>query len=305
MTLNTHEHTRNRIISRTASRSCPTVLLTLMVIGLGCASQAPVPDDKPQQKSVSSVPNPVAHSDGKPAPFWQEVPGTAFKFEMVPIPGDTNAGIKPFWMGRTELTWEAFDVFVYRLDEPEGQPTTDATTRPSKPYFPPDRGFGHEGYAVICVSHHNATEYCKWLSAKTGKKFRLPTEQEWEHACRAGAAGAYCFGDDPAKLADHAWYAANSGDKTHPVGSKKPNAWGLHDMHGNVAEWCASPVEGQRGATRGGSYRDEPNALGCAARAPYDPSWNMSDPQVPKSKWWLSDGPFVGFRVVCEQPASQ
>jgi len=95
-------------------------------------------------------------------------------------------------------------------------------------------------------------------------KFQLPTEAQWEYACRAGSKTRYCFGDDESKLGDYAWYLPNSGRKTHPVGEKKPNAWGLYDMHGNVFEWCQdrydggyyakSPMDDPTGPT-GGSYR--------------------------------------------------
>lgn len=233
-------------------------------------------------------------------PFSQPVPAAAFKFEMIPIPGSPDGTIKPFYIGKTELTWEAFDVYVYRLDaDAKDVPAdTDAVTRPSKPYLPPDRGFGHEGYAAITVSYKNAQEFCRWLSEKSGRTYRLPTEAEWEYACRAGATTAYSFGDDPAKAGDYAWYFDNADAVTHPVAKKKPNAWGLFDMHGNVAEWCT----GRDGApvTKGGSFRDDPENLAIAARAPDNPDWNGSDPQIPKSQWWLADGPFVGFRIVCE-----
>lgn len=230
--------------------------------------------------------------------FWQDVPGAAFKFELVPIPGSPARGIKPFWIGRTELTWEAFDVFVYRLDEEAGLSGADAVSRPTKPYLPPDRGFGHEGYAAISMSHKNATEFCRWLSARTGRAYRLPTEDEWEHAALAGSSGPYCT--DAAGLDEVAWYAANADGTPHPVGRRKPNAWGLHDVHGNVAEW----VDGRDGqpVTKGGSYLDKADRLRVSERVPDDPAWNMSDPQVPKSVWWLANGPFVGFRVVCESP---
>jgi sulfatase modifying factor 1 len=239
----------------------------------------------------------------EPKPFWQDVPSAAYKFEMMPVPGDEKAGIKPFWIGRTEVTWDAFDVYVYRLDEGGGNappPGADAVTRPTKPYLPPDRGFGHEGYAAISMSHKNATEFCAWLSARSGRKYRLPTEDEWELACRGGGTGKYAFGDDAGRLGDFAWFASNSDGTPHPVGKKKANALGLLDVHGNVSEW----VDGRDGrpVTKGGSYADGPDKLMAAARVLNDPAWNASDPQVPKSVWWLANGPFVGFRVVCEGP---
>ena len=179
-------------------------------------------------------------------------------------------------------------------------------TLPSKPYLPPDRGYGHGGYAVISVSYRCASEFCRWLSARTGRTFRLPTEGEWERACRAGghsrdwhAADAQPLGADAQTLGGYAWYRDNAERSPHPVGTKSPNAWGLYDMCGNVAEWC----RGRDGepVTRGGSFRDGRLDVTCSARRVQDPSWNASDPQIPKSPWWLSDAPFVGFRVVCEE----
>lgn len=225
-------------------------------------------------------------------PFRQEVAATAYAIEMVPIPASEDGSIKPFWMSRTEITWDVFDVYAFRLDEGEpGGEGVDAVSRPSKPYLPPDRGLGHEGYAAISVGFKNAQEFCNWLSARTGRHYRLPTEAEWEHACRAGGA-------ESPPLDEIAWHAGNSEGVPHPVGTKKPNAWGLHDMHGNVLEWVVG-ADGKP-VTCGGSWRDPPEKVGCGARQKQDPSWNSTDPQVPKSKWWLSDGPFVGFRIVCD-----
>ncbi len=250
---------------------------------------------------TSIAAQPPAKPEPARQPFAQDIPTAAFKIEMKPIPGSTSPDgpIKPFWMSATEITWEAYDVFAYRLDEPDDAPY-DAATRPTKPYLPPDRGFGHEGYAAISTTHKSVTKFCEWLSAKSGKKYRLATEDEWEHACRAGAAPALKFahGDDESTLADFAWFKANAAGMPHPVGKKKPNAWGLFDMHGNVREW----VNGREGKpiTKGGCYLDAPAGLEIKARAAQDRSWNQTDPQIPKSTWWLSDGPFAGFRIVCE-----
>lgn len=260
-------------------------MIVLRLLAAAAAACAQPPADKPATASTPPA---------KPEPYAQPVPVAAFEIDMLPVPGSPDGSIKPFYMSRTEITWEAFDVFAYRLDEPPGADSgNDATTRPSKPYLPPDRGFGHEGYAAISLSYKCATEFCAWLSKKSGKTYRLPTEAEWEHACRAGQPAP-----DPAKLPDLAWFAANSDATPHPVGTRKPNAWGFCDMLGNVQEWVQAP-DGKP-VTKGGSYRDPADKLKADARAPQDPSWNSSDPQVPKSKWWLSDGPFVGFRIVCE-----
>lgn len=233
--------------------------------------------------------------------FKQKIPSAAFEFTMIPVPGSADGSIKPFYIAETELTWEAFDVYVYSLDaeHKDVPPDTDAVTRPTKPYLPPDRGFGHEGYASISLSLKNATEFCKWLSEKTGRKYRLPTEDEWEYACRAGTKTAYSFGDDPNQLGDYAWFGGNAEGTPHPVKEKKPNAWGLYDMHGNVVEWVVS--RDGKPTAKGGCFKDEDVAkLRVDAKAVQDASWNASDPQIPKSTWWLPDGNFVGFRVVCE-----
>jgi formylglycine-generating enzyme required for sulfatase activity len=94
-------------------------------------------------------------------------------------------------------------------------------------------------YPMYYVSREEATEFCKKLSEKTGKTVTLPTEAQWEYACRAGSTTRFGFGNDDAGLGNYAWYAKNSGGKTHPVGQKKPNKWGLYDMHGNVWQWCS------------------------------------------------------------------
>ncbi len=180
-------------------------------------------------------------------------------------------------------------------------------------------GMGKDGFPAICMTQLAAKTYCKWLSAKTGRYYRLPTEAEWEYACRAGTKTAYSFGDDPAQLGDYAWYFDNSDDKYHKVGLKKPNPWGLYDMHGNVAEWMldqyipdyykslagkvsrepwAVPRRLYPQSVRGGSWDDDPGKLRSAARRGSHKDWKQQDPQLPQSIWYFTDALFLGFRVV-------
>ena len=135
---------------------------------------------------------------------------------------------RPFYLGATNVTVGQFRQFV---DE-AGYQVGDGRWR--------NPGFDQtDQHPVVFVSWNNAVDFCNWLSKKEGKAYRLPTEAEWEYSCRAGKAGSrYCFGDDEAQLEDYAWYNKNSGGGTHPVGKKKPNDWGLYDMHGNAWGWC-------------------------------------------------------------------
>ncbi len=237
------------------------------------------------------------------APYTETLPGSVVKVEMIPIPGGTiviggkEVFVKPFWIASTETPWEAYDVFT--ASGPPSPPydqtkfAPDAIARPSRSYILPDLGWGHHGYPVINLSFDSVTMYCRWLAAATKKKYSLPTEAEWEFACRAGASQA-----NAADLEKQAWFAANSAKSTHPVGKKLPNKFGLFDMLGNVGEW-GTDLDG-KAVLCGPSFEDKIADVLPSKRSRFEPDWQESDPQIPKSRWWLSDAPFAGFRVVCE-----
>lgn len=282
-------------------------------------------------------------------PYVETIPGSKARFEMVPIPGGAFAMgsparepgrandegpqheviMRPFWMQALEVTWDEYDLFAFSQDlkkdraiiTPDNKGAADAVTYPTPPYADESFGYGKGKQPAISMTHHAAMEFCRWLSAKTGKTYRLPTEAEWEHACRAGTKTAYSFGDSAKNLGEHAWYTHNSDSAPHVGGRKKPNAWGLYDMHGNVAEWCIDryekdlygtfkpgaaalapvllPTETRyRHVVRGGSWDDESGLLRSAARRASQVEWSKRDPQRPQSIWWHTEAITVGFRVV-------
>lgn len=264
---------------------------------------------------VVVISNSVIARPDDPPPVTEAIAGTTVKIELMPVPAGTvkiadpadatknqEVAIGPFSMSKTEVTWDQYDIFVYRLDEPADSQNVDAISHPSKPYIPPDRGFGHAGYAAIGMSFKGASEFCVWLSKKTGHMYRLPTETEWEYAARANATSDYAGAATMNALHDFVWYKDDAEAKTHPVATKKPNAWGLFDMTGNAAEWVIG-VDGKP-VTKGGSFKDGPEELKISARLKPAAAWNASDPQIPKSKWWLADCTFVGFRIVREPDKS-
>jgi len=247
---------------------------------------------------------PAAVAPGEP--IVVEIPGTAHSMTFRPVPGGAvetprTAGdpgaterieVAPFMLATTELTWDVLDVFVYGLDRPaDDPPGADGVTRPSKPYLTMDRGFGHAGYPAISMSAKTAEAFAAWLSTTTGHRVRLPTEAEWRHAAALAAI-------DPARVDEHAWHAGNARRTTHPVGKKTADALGLHDLYGNAGEWCLA-ADGKP-VLLGGSYREPASRLGVAGRMVPSEDWNASDPQIPKSVWWLADGPWTGVRLVCE-----
>jgi len=294
--------------------------------------------------------SPMPGSEAEMKPYTNMIPGTRVTYALVPIPGgeflmgspDNEAGhkpdegpqhkvkISPFWMGQTEVTWNEYELFMYPDEEkrtratlasdPAGDNLADAVTHPSKPYVEMSFGMGKDGFPAISMTQHAANKYCQWLSAKAGQFYRLPTEAEWEYACRAGTTTAYFFGEDASKLPDYAWFEQNSDFKYQKVGRKKPNPWGLYDMYGNVVEWVLDQYDPEyykqcAGANpafdpwdkatkpyphsvRGGSWDDEASMCRSAARRGSERAWKMQDPQLPKSVWYFSDAQWVGFRIV-------
>ena len=291
-------------------------------------------------------------------PYTATIPGTDVEFEMVPIPGGTfhigspeeederrdDEGpqvciqVEPFWMGKYEVTWGEFNHYMalhdhFKKFQSQGireiteEREIDAITAPSSLYDPSftyDAGDGLRQPAAT-MTQYSAMQYTKWLSILTDDFYRLPGEAEWEYACRAGTTTAYSFGDDPSELVDYAWYDENSDYERHDVGLKKPNPWGLYDMHGNVSEWVLDqydeagythldpekdysamdsirwPTDPDPYVVRGGSWELYEEDLRSAARLATDNTdWKAEDPNVPKSPWWFTTEPStgVGFRII-------
>ncbi|MCB9872482.1 MAG: SUMF1/EgtB/PvdO family nonheme iron enzyme [Planctomycetes bacterium] len=305
--------------------------LVFVCVVLGCRANRADPTPAPAATGVPPAQPVKSHAN-----YTEKLDGGRVSFDMVAIPGGEfvmgsaelpaegplrKVKIRPFWIGKCEVTWGEYDLWSF------SKQGVDGVTRPTPPYMDMNFGMGDPAarhrYPAICMTQHAAKTYCAWLSKVTGKHYRLPTEAEWEYACRAGSTTRYSFGDDPARLGEFAWFAGNSttagGDREyHQVGTKQPNAWGVHDMHGNVAEWCLDgyaryapgPVDNPLvepkslypRVTRGGAWSDPPERLLAAARRPSHADWKSQDPQIPKSIWYHTDADFLGFRVVCELP---
>ncbi len=231
--------------------------------------------------------------------------------------------ISAFWIAEHEATFAEWDAFFKNMDVPQTKAiAVDAVSRPTAQYIDLTWGMGRDDkHPTNSMSQAAGIMYCKWLYNTTGIFYRLPTEAEWEYACRAGST------TDPENLRDYAYYKDNSGNKFHKVAQLKPNAWGLYDMLGNLSEWTldqydasayqklkeptknpTTPVDKRYPrVTRGGSYLDESKELRCANRIPSSSDWNKRDPQIPKSRWWLTDGMGIGFRIVrpAQAPSKQ
>lgn len=294
-------------------------------------------------QKLHSQDNPIKNYD-------QKISGTDLVIEMVAIPAGTftmgspemeigrkadegpqrKVHIDAFWMSKFEITWDLYNLYVNRkidvvVQEAKGKEVLtdiDAISGATRPYVDMSLGMGAKGFPAVNITQLAASKFCEWLSAKTGNFYRLPTEAEWEYACRAGTTTAYHFGDDISLLDEYAWHYDNSDVTYHKGGQKKPNPWGLYDMHGNVAEWTLDQYDPSGYVNRidavdnplviaksrypvtvrGGSWDDEGHALRSAARTASSEDWILRDPQLPKSQWWNTDASFVGFRIVRTNP---
>jgi formylglycine-generating enzyme required for sulfatase activity/nitrate/TMAO reductase-like tetraheme cytochrome c subunit len=322
--------------------------------------------------SVSSAPGEIYKEAAKVTgfgPFTEQIPNSSVTFRMMAIPGGSykmgssdsepfrkpdegpvkEVEISPFYMAQVEVTWDEYLAF-YQQTAAEGRSTdtegprskkslaTDAISGATPPYGQPDQGWGLGQRPAISFTFHAAEAYCKWLSLVTGKKYRLPTEAEWEYACRAGTETPYFFPGDPLKfekkgirarlskndttvINSYVIFSGNSNSRTQTADMVRPNNFGLKNMSGNVAEFCSDwyqtdayrqypsgilkdpkgPETGEEHVVRGGSYLDLAGSVRSAARSfTRSADWLKTDPQIPKSMWWYSDCFNVGFRVVCE-----
>ncbi len=296
--------------------------------------------------------------------YNEKIPGSTVSFDMVAIPGGTfNMGspddeplrkkdegpvrkviVSKFWMAKTEVTWDEYLAF-FRATGSQGRTEgqivrnrdVDAISGATPPWGAPDQGWGKGSHPAITMTWHAATVYCQWLSKITGKKYRLPTEAEWEYACRARTETPYffegnpkkftstgflkrIFGSDTTNIASRVVYKLNSSARTKEPVYVKENPFGLKNMSGNVAEFCldfyssdtyksdtiapvnpTGPSKGQEHVIRGGSFKSDAKDVRSAARDfTKTKAWLVTDPQMPKSIWWYSDCIDVGFRVVCE-----
>lgn len=309
------------------------------------------PSRVPADEQVVPLQVPGAEAVGEAAmqPYSEVLEHTDLTIPMVPIAGGSFAmgspedepmreddegpqhrvEISPFWISKFEITWNQYDAWGEGIDQLRRKllllpasprdPLVDGVSKPTEPYTDMSFGMGKGDYPAICMTQHAARTYCQWLSAKTGRYYRLPTEAEWEYACRAGTETAYSFGNDPAELDKYAWYFDNSDGQYQKVGQKRPNPWGLHDMHGNVSEWVldqyAEDTYAERAGSptkdplrvpetlyprvvRGGGWDNDAERLRSAARFASAEEWKDQDPQIPQSIWYHTDAQSVGFRVV-------
>jgi formylglycine-generating enzyme required for sulfatase activity len=275
---------------------------------------------------------------GAAAAYTVTIPNTTVTYQMMPVPageflmgsaGDAarkeeqpqhKVRLDAFWMQAREVSWDQFIMLMFADQANEvgrPDPLVDALSRPTSPHVDMSFGRGTSGFPAISMTQHAANKFAEWLSAKTGEFYRLPTEAEWEYACKAGTGTGLPEGAD---LEDVAWYAENSATDDFPEGTyhsggtKKPNAWGLFDMLGNVMEWTLDQYAPYAAgaavnpwvratkpyphAVRGGSWGNDETGVTCTVRVASEADWKRQDPQLPKSVWYMTDAQWLGFRLV-------
>ncbi|WP_294078667.1 SUMF1/EgtB/PvdO family nonheme iron enzyme [Proteiniphilum sp. UBA5384] len=300
--------------------------------------------------------------------YTEQVPGTAVSFGMIAIPGGTfkmgspekepfrnpdespqhEVSLDPFFMAEVETTWDMYWAFYAEtMSEGRTPPETvysnnlnamgvDAISGPTPPFGYPDQGWGQGDRPAITMTHYAAEIFCQWLSEKTGKKYRLPTEAEWEYAARGGTDTPYFFPGSPKDFSEQGFmrnvfkpktegivpyviYTKNSDGRTQPPSEVMSNPFGLKNMLGNVLEYTSDKydpeayakrsgvthnprvTEGDDWVVRGGLYSSDASDVRSASRShTRHDAWLKTDPQQPKSIWWYSDIKGIGFRVVCE-----
>ena len=350
---------------RPASAAAIAVLVVGVAwLGFGCAAGGAAESRgivRGAERPAAAGPM-VPIEGGWMVPYDETIPGTAITFRMIPVPGGTfrmgspaaeadrsadegpvfEVKIEPFWMGRCEVTWGEYKTYMAAcelfkgLEAAKMRPVSaeneaDAVTAPSKLYDPSKTFTNGEGpdLPAVTMTQFAARQYTKWVSKLTNSFYRLPTESEWEYACRAGTQTPWSSGGDAASLDAVAWFADNADNTTHSVGGKRPNAFGLHDMHGNVAEWVIDQlVDGGYGKqaampqpvaaaaaivwptrlagriVRGGAFYDDADRLRSAARrGSEDEPWKESDPNLPLSPWWYTEEPSLGVGMRLLRPA--
>lgn len=325
-------------------------LLLALLVALATTSFGQSSDDgSPGLVTEAPAEGPFVKTDqGYMVPYEAQIPGTStVTYTMIPIPGGKYRAlregvtyfveIEPFWMGQTEVTWaeyweymklylhfRKFELRKLRVVDEENE--VDAVSAPTELYE--QRlvyDFGDQPtHPALSMRQFAAKQYTKWLSLQSERFYRLPSEAEWEYACLGGANGPYSFGYDAAELDNYAWFATNSGEKAGLVGAKRPNAFGLFDMHGNVAEWVldghnSNAHPPKRGSTisvkeaiispekifgrfaKGGSFFSKPGDCTARSRLVSDPRWLAHDADSPTSLHWNADGDVgftVGFRLL-------
>jgi cytochrome c nitrite reductase small subunit len=276
--------------------------------------------------------------------YKETIPGSRVSFEMIAIPTNSfemkiypdnnikrksishkTIKISPFFMGKVELTWDAYRAFLTdvesegRVHDSEAGNDLDVISGATPPWGDPAQGWGMGQRPAISMTWQAAYMYCKWLSIKTGKTYRLPTEAEWEYAC--GVSFKPMAGLSDEAIDSQFIYRDNSKGKTHLPEGMKPNNFGLVNMLGNVREFCSDwyadnpfeneidpvlinpqgPIKGKERVVKGGSYRSQKSKIRAGYReSTQHDEWLKTDPQMPKSIWWYSDCRDVGFRMVCE-----